>query len=95
MIYINITFNINEFNLLLSAFINKSNLNKTFYFAYYISTLEFGKVFIFIIQYINDLFFYNNSFGPSIIIRNFSLGLFIKVFRLTKEFQAKTKIQVA
>ena len=75
------TFNINENALPLSVIICITNTLITIPIAYYFIKSESAAAFLFINEYIKDLFFYNNYRGPIVVLNNFTTGLTAAITR--------------
>ena len=68
------TFNTNERRLLLQSFIGVDNTNSTFQFLQAFSTIESACIIRFILQVLQDYYFYDCP-GFSVLTGDFSSGL--------------------
>ena len=81
MIIINAIFNINKNNLSLLVIIYIINTLRIILIVYYFIKFEFTNVFLFINNYIKNLFFYNNCRGLAIILNNFATKLIAVIIK--------------
>ena len=81
IVIIDITFNINENNLLLLVLIYIINTLKTIFIIYYFIESEFTEIFLFINNYMKNLFFYNDCKDPGILLSDFAAGLIAAIIK--------------
>ena len=75
VVIIDITFNINKNDLFLLVLICVINTLKTILIVYYFIESEFIEAFLFMNDYIKNLFFYNDCRGPGVLLGDFAVGL--------------------
>ena len=75
VIITNATFNTNENDLSLSVFVYMINTLKSISIAYCFIESESIEIFLFINDYIKNLFFYNNCKGFAMLLNNFVIRL--------------------
>ena len=76
-----ITFNINKNNLFLLVLIYITNTLKTILIIYYFIESEFTEIFLFINNYIKNLFFYNDCRDPKILLSDFAVELTVVIIK--------------
>ncbi len=69
------TFNTNKLRMPLSGLIGISNTMSTILVAHYFIPSESGSAFVLIIKCLKNLLFFDDCFGPSVMLGDFSTSL--------------------
>ena len=94
LVITDIIFNTNEYNLPLLVLVYITNILRSFPITYIYIISESTEAFLFINEYIRDLFFYNNYKGLVVLLSDFTAGLTVVIVSERKITLSEVGIQV-